>query len=271
MTELARELTFSSRDDVKNFSCNWSAAPDEDFPGVVLLGFSAHPGDPIRETRNALTSLKIQDDTPRYNAGDINRDLKSAEVELSNSVLELLEEQHLVVVLSDGPDTIFASHRGLRAAVGLSTIVALEAQFELKSGSAPQKISQLEGKQFSYASFSFSRGTCTRGLFHTTLPPNIRVTTAAQLAQMTPEEAAATALESVSDQPFIHLSIDLRVLSLLEASGISLAHIRAVVTALAGTGRLKLIDVLNPLPHADAEEPLAQVAAQLIEDAVGAV
>lgn len=272
MMEIQREAHVTSRYRRKPRARYRGVAPDEDFPGVALLAFSSCKKDTVGAIRERLSSLEIHDDIPRYDAGTITieGDLRAAAAELSDAVLEYLEEQHLVVVLGGVPDTTFASHRGLRAAVGLSTTVALEARFDLNPDSVPQQLSGLEQSYFSYSSFSFSPGPSGRSVCPSSIPPQTQVTYADQLARMTPREAADAALAKVAEHPFIHLSIDLSILTMLDAGGVGLAHIQAVITALAGTGRLKLIDLVAPDARTHSGECRAQTAACLIEEAVRA-
>lgn len=278
----------------------WHSAisPVEDFPGVTLIGFASDEG--VRRNhgrigaaegplaiRAALASLAIHDDIPRYDAGTIvvqDGALEDGQRELSNSVLELIEDGHLVVALGGGHETSLGSHRGLRAAVGLSTIVNLDAHFDLRaspqssSGTAFRQIADLEGEHFSYNVFGISRPDNTRALFDAAAKLGVGVTTDDEIAEMTPSQAAGAALAAVEGHEHIHLSIDLGVLPVCIAPGVSapaavgvdLARIRAIIKALAGTGCLRLIDVVELNPRFDIDGCTAQTAARLIEDAISA-
>ncbi|MGP6173484.1 formimidoylglutamase [Corynebacterium sp. A21] len=276
----------------------WNSAisPVEDFPGATLIGFASDEGvrrnhgrvgaaDGPAAIRTALASLAIHDDIPRYDAGTIvvqDGALEDGQRELSNTVLDLIEDGHLVVALGGGHETAFGSHRGLRAAVGLSTIVNLDAHLNLRkscqasSGTPFQQIAELEGEHFSYNVFGISRPNNTRALFDVAAKLGVGVTTDDELAEMTPRQAAEAALAAVEGHEHIHLSIDLDVLPACIAPGVSapaavgvdLARIRAIVKALACTGRLKLIDVVELNPRFDIDDRTAQAAARLIEDAI---
>lgn len=269
-------------------------SPVADFPGVALLGFACDEG--VRRNggrpgaaagpdaiRAALSPLPVHDDTPRYDAGMIrvtDRDLVAGQLALADTALELLDESHTLIVLGGGHEASYGSHLGLRSAVGRSTILNLDAHLGLhtsdtaSSGTPFRQIAELEGEDFSYNVFGVSRPDNTRELFDTAAALGVGITTDEELAVMTPEEAARAALAAVEGHKFIHLSIDLDVLpahiapgvSSPAAVGVELAKIRAIARALAVTGRLRLVDIVELNPRHDINTRTARVAAQLVEE-----
>lgn len=86
------------------------------------------------------------------------------------------------------------------------------------------------------------------------------------------------AVASIKHHEHVHLSIDLDVLPAHEAPsvsaaaglGVPLSHIRAMAVAIARTGKLALVDVVELNPSHDIDSRTAKVAARLIGDIVTA-
>lgn len=93
---------------------------------------------------------------------------------------------------------------------------------------------------------------------------------------MSVREATERALTAVRGDRPIHLSIDLDVLPAAVAPGVSapasfgveFALLRAMVSAVAATGRVALLDVVELNPAFDVDNRTAKAAARLINDAV---
>lgn len=274
--------------------------PLNDSPGIALLGFASEEG--VRRNngrlgaaegpaaiRSALASLAVHDDTPRYDAGTITvagEDLEGGHAALSEAVAELSSAGHLVVVIGGGHETAYGTHHGLRKGLQATpTILNLDAHFDLRqadhpsSGTPFRQIAELAGEEFSYSVFGISRPNNTRTLFEVADSLGVQVVSDQALMAMTPVQAAEQALTAVEGHEHIHLSIDLDVLpaaiapgvSAPAALGVSLRHIHAIVVALAQTGRLRLIDVVELNPRFDIDARTAKVAARLIEDAAYAL
>ncbi|MCS5478940.1 formimidoylglutamase [Corynebacterium sp. YIM 101645] len=269
-------------------------------PGVALLGFASEEG--VRRNngrlgaaegpaaiRSALASLAVHDGIPRYDAGTITvegEDLEGGHDALSDAVAELSRAGHLVVVLGGGHETAYGTHRGLREGLGAApTIVNLDAHFDLRAAERPssgtpfRQLAELAGPEFSYAVLGISRPNNTRALFDTAVELGVRVVTDEELMSLSPAQAAEQALQAVAGHEHIHLSIDLDVLpadiapgvSAPAAFGVDMPRIQAITRALAATGRLRLIDVVELNPRFDVDARTARAAARLIEDAVHAL
>lgn len=274
--------------------------PLGDSPGVALLGFASDEG--VRRNngrpgaiygpaaiRSALASLAVHDDIPRYDAGTItvdDEDLEAGHAALIQAVAELTRAGHLLVVVGGGHETAYGTHCGLREGLQTNpTILNVDAHFDLRdsdkasSGTPFKQIAELAGSEFSYSVFGISRPNNTRALFEIADSLKVRFVTDQELLEMTPAQAAAQALQAVEGHQPIHLSIDLDALpaaiapgvSAPAALGIGLAHVHAIVVALASTGRLRLIDIVELNPHFDIDARTAKTAARLIEDAVHAL
>lgn len=275
-------------------------APGVPADKVAVLGFASDEG--VRRNhgrtgavagpehlRAALGGLAVHDSFPRYDAGTVTTqgtDLEGAHEELSNRVETLYRQGFLTVVLGGGHETAFGSHRGAfrgndEQPLG---IINLDAHFDLRAADQPTsgtpflQIARLVGRGFQYSVAGISKPNNTAALFATAQQLGVRVVLDEDLADMPVKEAAALARQMASGNDALHLSIDLDVLaasvapgvSAPAALGVSLEHIRAMAIAIAKTGKLRLVDVVELNPAFDIDERTAKVAARLIDDIVTA-
>ena len=113
-------------------------------------------------------------------------------------------------------------------------------------------------------------------LFNTADELGVETVLDEDLMDLSPSQAAGLVAKSVQDQPAIHLSIDLDVLPAAAAPGVSapaslgvdFAKIRAMALAVAATGKLRLVDVVELNPDFDVDDRTAKLAARLIADIV---
>lgn len=270
--------------------------PENSPPGVALLGFASDEG--IRRNhgrpgadagpdaiRRPLGWVAVHDEHPRYDAGDVSvtdHDLDRGHDELSDAVTRLATSGHLPVVLGGGHEAGFGSHRGVYHALdGASpAIINLDAHLDLRDMEQPtngtpfRQVAELVGEQFRYSVLGVSPPDNTRFLFDSAREMGAHVTTDDQLSGLSPAGAADLALQLVDDAPHIHLTIDLDVLSAAVAPGVSspaavgvpLSHIRAICKALARSGRLSLVDVVELNPELDVDKRTARVAARLVHE-----
>lgn len=265
--------------------------------GIAILGFASDEG--VRRNggrvgaaegpaaiRRALASLAIHHETPLYDAGTITvsgEDLESGHYQLSSRVQELVESGHLVIVLGGGHETAFGTHRGLfQAAPEATAVVNLDAHFDLRqadratSGTPFKQIADLRGPDFCYTVMGISRPNNTRALFEIADSLNAGVVTDEELAFLSPAECAQLAGEATQGHDAVHLSIDLDVLPAAVAPGVSapaawgveLTKILAITRALALTGKLRLVDVVELNPEFDIDGRTAKVAARIVEEIV---
>ena len=265
--------------------------------GAALIGFASDEGvernggrqgaaKGPEELRKALGGLALHDDFPRTDTGTITTqsdDLEGAQQELSDRVRELAAAGNLVVVLGGGHETSFATHRGVREAVGPMGIINFDAHFDLRradrptSGTPFRQIADLYGGDgFAYCVLGISKPNNTRVLFDEARALGITTVLDTELADASPVEAAEVALKCIPEEGPIHLSIDLDVLpasvapgvSAPAALGVSYANIRAMAQAVAATGRIALVDVVELNPEFDIDARTAKAAARLIDDIV---
>lgn len=266
-------------------------------PGVALLGFASGEGvvrnggragaqegpDAIRRLLGSLTLLRPY---PLYDAGTIHltgTNLEEAQDSLAEAVGEIIKAGHLPIVLGGGHDTAYGTWRGLHQSVGTASeisILNLDAHFDLRltdranNGTPFRQIAEIAGDEFSYAVLGISPPSNSKFLFDSARALAVTTRTDDWINDLSTAEAADLALELTASRPYIHLSIDLDVLpasvapgvSAPAAVGISLAHVRAVALALARSGRLALVDIVELNPTLDHDERTARVAARLVHD-----
>ncbi|MEY8577895.1 formimidoylglutamase [Corynebacteriaceae bacterium 6-324] len=265
--------------------------------GIALLGFASDEGVERNggrqgaaagpaALRQALGGLAVHEPLPLFDAGTIttqDTDLEGAHTELSTRVQQLIDSGHLTIILGGGHETAFGSHRGLFNAQGPAQIVNLDAHFDLRSESRPTsgtpflQISELVGADnFDYSVLGISVPNNTTTLFAKAEELGVHITVDEELAEMSVKEATQRARDLVNNSPHerIHLSIDMDVLpadqapgvSAPAALGVSFDRIRAIAVALASTGKLALVDVVEINPRFDQDNRTAKLGARLIND-----
>lgn len=263
--------------------------------GVATLGFASDEGNlrnhgPVgvaqgpAAIRNALGWLAVHDGHSRYDAGDVvvnDHDLERGHDELSQAVEDIVRAGHLPIVLGGGHEAGFGSHRGVYRALRHSpAIINLDAHLDLRDADQPtngtpfRQVAALVGEEFDYSVLGVSVPNNTRFLFNAARDFGANVTTDDELNALTPDQAADHALQLVGDTKHIHLTVDIDVLSEAlapgtgspAAVGVSLANVRAICAALAATGRLTLVDVVEVNPRLDHNNQTARVAARLIHE-----
>ncbi|MEQ9999158.1 formimidoylglutamase [Corynebacterium sp. KPL4015] len=264
---------------------------------VTLLGFASDEGV-LRNggrqgaaagpaaLRTALGSLAVHHGHALADAGTITTqadDLDGAHEALSDKVEELVRSATLPIILGGGHETAFGSHRGLFRARGATSIINLDAHFDLRhadhatSGTPFTQISQLTD-DFDYTVFGISRPNNTAVLFNDADKLGVNYTLDEELLNLTPAECGALATQATASADKVHLSIDLDVLPASTAPGVSAPaslgvayeRIRALAVAIAATGKLALVDVVELNPTFDIDNRTAKAAARLIDDIVNA-
>jgi formiminoglutamase len=270
---------------------------DESPAGIAVLGFASDEGVERNggrqgaaagpaALRQALGGLAVHEPLALYDAGTVTTqgdNLEGGHDELSARVQNLVEAGHLTIILGGGHETAFGSHRGLFAAVGPAQIINLDAHFDLRSesrstsGTPFLQISELVGQQdFDYSVLGISQPNNTTVLFDTARELGVTIHLDEQLAQLSIKEATqlATQLVEESAHDHLHLSIDMDVLpgdqapgvSAPASLGVSFDRIRAIAVALAATGKLALVDIVEINPRFDLDNRTAKLGARLIND-----
>ncbi|MEM5986906.1 formimidoylglutamase [Corynebacterium hesseae] len=268
-------------------------------PGVALLGFASDEGVERNHgrpgaaagpaaLRSALGSLALHHTHPLYDAGTITTqgtDLEGSHERLSDAVESLSRAGHLPIILGGGHETAFGSHRGAFRAQGPLQIINLDAHFDLRTANVPtsgtpfKQISELVGREdFDYSVLGISRPNNTPVLFDEASALGVTVVLDEELLSMDRAGLRATVERICTGAKPIHLSIDLDVLPAAQAPGVSAPAglgvpvniIRELALAIAATGRLALVDVVELNPTFDIDAHTAKLAARLIDDIVTA-
>lgn len=273
-------------------------APEDTSPGVALIGFASDEGirrnmgrlgaaDGPEAIRAKLGWMALHDSAPRYDAGTVTvagENLEAAQEELATAVARTITGGHLPIVLGGGHDAAFGSHSGLRRSLGkhgtAPGIINLDAHLDLRqaeratNGTPFRQIAETFGEDFDYSVIGVSAADNTDFLFEAAREFGVTVVEDHELSDTTSEQAAELARDWVSGRDSIHLSIDLDVLNQSlapgvtspAAVGVSITTIRAICLAIAHTGRLGLVDVVELSPPLDIDDRTARVAARLIQE-----
>lgn len=217
------------------------------------------------------------------------RALEAAQSELGRRVAAALSAPGnlLTAVLGGGHETAYASYLGLTSALPGARwgVLNLDAHFDLREDSVPssgtpfQQMAVAEeaaGRAFRYAVAGISAHSNTAALFERARQLAVR-----QLLDVDcdAERLVEFVTDFASDLDVLYLTVDLDVLPASVAPGVSApaalgVEARAVVAAVraaAGTGKLRLMDVVELNPGLDADGRTARIGARLIAEAVGSL
>lgn len=274
--------------------------PEAAPPGAALIGFACDEG--VRRNygrpgsaegpdgiRTAMGWMAVHDEHPRYDAGDVGvngDDMEGAQEALAAAVSAVRKAGHLPIVIGGTHEAAFGSHNGLRSTMSEDamppTIINLDQHLDIRDSERPthgtpfRQIFEQARDDFDYAVFGVSPADNTTFNFEEAERMGVRVLLDDELAECTPAEAAGKALQAAWGRETIHLSIDLDVLSAAITPGVSspaavgvpLNNIRAICKALAETGKLALVDVVELNPGLDVDKRTARVAGRLIHEIV---
>ncbi|MFY0990230.1 formimidoylglutamase [Halomonas sp. C05BenzN] len=302
---------WAGREDPEPDSLRWHQVVEPltvDSPvGVALLGFACDAGVARnqgrlgaaagpRAIRKALAPLAWHRQSPVHDAGDVvchghGRDdgMETAQGRLAECLATLLAAGHRPVVLGGGHEVAFGSWSGLARHLEAGSdeaptigIINFDAHFDLRdpahvrsSGTPFAQIAddcRARGWPFRYACLGVSRAANTRALF----------ARAAELDVMVREdhEITPTSLPVIGDEleafigecDHLYLTIDLDVLPVGEAPGVSapaargvsLALLEPLLEAVRDSGKLRLADLAELNPSFDIDHRTARAAARLI-------
>ena len=262
---------------------------------VTLVGFASDEGVRRNEGRSgtstgpaairkALGNVAVHSDIPRFDAGTISVDDHDLESGLSllSDVVAAHVATSCVVVLGGGGEISYGSHRGMRRALsGTIGIINIDAHFDLRpgpsnSGTSFAQIHELGGV-FDYTVFGIAPTANIRHQFNEAERLGVDYYLDDQVRSTAPEILAAQVHEIADRVDHLHLVVDLDALPASVAPGVSapaaygvhLHRVRALVTAAAATGKLRLVDIAELNPSFDLDGRTAKVAARLIDEVTG--
>lgn len=268
-------------------------------PGVAVLGFASDEG--IRRNggrvgaaegpaalRRMLSNLPLLDDTPLYDAGDVevaDGDLEGAQSSYAHKLAALLDAGHLPVGLGGGHEIAFATYQGLAAHLGERrprvAIVNFDAHFDLRrqdrASSGTPFLQAIEhaaarGLPLDYCVLGISASANTRVLFDTADQLGVFYLRDDQLGLLDLPARIVQLQAKLAEIDAVYLTICLDVLPHAVAPGVSAPSARGVplevveplLDAIAATGKLKVMDVAELSPPFDRDGVTARVAARLI-------
>ncbi|MFK2876696.1 formimidoylglutamase [Rhodanobacter hydrolyticus] len=268
-------------------------------PGVAVLGFASDEG--VRRNggrvgaaegpaalRKMLSNLPQLDDTPLYDAGDvdvIDGDLEGAQSRYAAKLAALLDADHLPVGLGGGHEIAFATYQGLALHLGERrprvAIVNFDAHFDLRrqdrASSGTPFLQAIEhaaahGLPLDYCVLGISASANTRVLFDTADQLGVYYVRDDELGPLDLPARITQLQEKLADVDAIYLTFCLDALPHAMAPGVSAPSARGVamdvveplLDAIAATGKLKVMDVAELSPPLDRDNVTARVAARLI-------
>lgn len=246
--------------------------------------------------RGALSSLALHGplatgDLALADLGTISvagTDLESGQSACAQRIAEALRcpGNRLTVVLGGGHETAWACYLGLTGSGRVDSrrfgVLNLDAHFDLRDAPAPTSgtpfwqmalCEQERGAKLHYGVIGIAEPSNTGLLFQRA--DQLDVDYLLDL-DCTTQRAVSFAESFVSGLDDVYLTIDLDVLpadiapgvSAPAAIGVPASTIASVVRAVAATGKLRLLDVVELNPLFDVDSRTAKVAARLISEAV---
>ncbi|WP_179258123.1 formimidoylglutamase [Enemella evansiae] len=272
--------------------------------GAVLIGFRSDEGvrrnqgrpgavDGPAALRMALAPLAVPPDLTVTDLGDVmvDSDLEAGQQHLGQHAGPVLAAGRPVVVLGGGHEVARASYYALRAGERLADnrlgILNLDAHFDLRSadqatsGTPFLQIAEDEqraGRRLDYLVLGIARSANTSDLFETAdrIGAEYRFDLDCQEADATAVRGqVASFLDRVD---VVHLTIDLDCLPASVAPGVSapaglgipLPVVLAVVSQVARSGRLALLDIAELNPRFDQDARTARTGARIIHEVLTA-
>ena len=268
-------------------------------PGIALAGFACDEG--IRRNggrigaaegpaamRRALSNLPAMHACPLYDAGDVvcgNGDLEGAQGRFAQRIADLLDAGHFPVGLGGGHEIAYASYLGLAnsdmAQGKRIAIVNLDAHFDLRASPIAhsgtpflQAIdhARQHGNTVDYFCLGVSESANTRRLFTTADETETRYCLDRELTSASLDANIVQLLQWLEPAEAIYLTVCLDVLpasvapgvSAPSAAGLALEVVEPLLAAIAGTGRVVVLDIAELSPPLDHDGSTARVAARLV-------
>lgn len=229
-----------------------------------------------------------------FDGGDVaydNGDLEMGQQEMGIRIGEALgaDGNLLTVVLGGGHETAWASYLGLMTSAmepGIRWgVLNLDAHFDLREAPQPTsgtpflqmaKAQTALGEEFRYCVVGISEHSNTSVLFHRAHHLGVDYLLDVDCSRQRVEDMVA---EFASGLDVLYLTVDLDVLpgsvapgvSAPAALGVEPATIVAAVRAAAGTGKLRLMDIVELNPELDSRGRTSRVGARLVAEAAAVV
>ncbi|HEX9079495.1 MAG TPA: formimidoylglutamase [Desulfuromonadaceae bacterium] len=277
-------------------------SPDGGEPGIALLGICCDAGVARNQgrpgarngpdaIRAALSGQAWHLALPCYDVGNLvcaGNDLEGLQEEQALWVEKLLELEHFPLLLGGGHEIAFGSYLGLlrrlkrRGEAAVIGVINFDAHFDMRkspqpnSGTSFLQIADLcreEQREFRYFCLGLSQVANTKALFDRARGLGVQWLLDESLTSWDLAHAEARLTDFLAGCDVIYLSIDLDVLPLAVAPGVSapaargvplevVEHLLTWIRNEAGN-RLALADIAEYNPAFDMDGRTAKVAARL--------
>ena len=265
--------------------------------GVALLGFACDEG--VRRNkgrtgaaeapviiRKVLGNMAVTSQSPLFDAGDVvcpGEKLAKAQRQLAKGVTRLLAAGLKPLVLGGGHETAYGSWLGLRQVMPEDErvgIINLDAHFDLRSGEESptsgtpfwqikQDCDHL-GQDFSYLVLGIDPLANTQTLFARAKTYGVKWLSQRQ-GNAYPAQFTEAVRRLTATVDHLYLTIDLDVFAAAAAPGVSATNplgllpqaVLPVLTEVAKSGKLRLVDICEYNPNYDQDQRTAKLAARL--------
>lgn len=273
---------------IKPLNLEWLSSHNN---GIAFLGFCCDEG--VRRNqgrigakagpaaiRQQLAKIAKHRDLSLFDAGDIiceKRDLESAQMALAEAIALLLANKFFPIILGGGHETAWGHFCGLHKGNPDITIINFDAHFDLRehhestSGTPFKQIATISDP-FDYTVIGIQPDANTESSFQTAKSLNATYMLANTILQ---GKSPLNTIEPVIIRAkHIYLSICLDVfaaayapgVSAVQANGLMPHHIIPAIRALAESGKVMSMDIVELAPEFDQDDRTAKLAALFISE-----
>lgn len=276
---------------------------DHEPKGLAIFGFASHEGTirnqgrpgadkGPRSARHALAQLAFHGCQIVHDRGDVtvqDHKMEEAQAEAGKRLAEIIPTHQMTVLLGGGHETTYAGYLGLAGSGALDSVetwgvVSLDAHFAVRNTPRPSGVTALRqifhdekktGRDFRYSVIGINEADNVRAQFEHARDFNVSYLKDAQCSETKSADVAAFVKQQIADLDLIYLSVDLDVLpghvapgvSVPASLGVPLLVAEEVVTQVAQSGKVLIMDVVGLNPDYDLDERTARAAARLIDRA----
>lgn len=271
--------------------------------GLAICGFASHEGT-IRDQgrpgankgpynlRHALAQLAFHGGQIVHDRGDVtvtDHDMESAQAAAGKKLADIIPEHRMTVLLGGGHETTYAGYLGLAASGALDSaktwgVISLDAHFAMRNTPKPSEVTCVRqifadekkaGRDFHYSVLGINTADNVRAQFEHAINFGASYLKDTECQETKSADVAAFVAEQIAGLDLIYLSLDLDVLPGYQAPGVSvpsslgvpLIIAEEVVTQVAQSGKLLMMDVVGLIPELDLDDRTARAGARLIERA----
>lgn len=276
---------------------------DHEQKGLAIFGFASHEGTirnqgrpgaakGPRSARHALAQLAFHGGQIVHDHGDVtvqDHKMEEAQAEAGKRLAEIIPNHRMTILLGGGHETTYAGYLGLAKSGALDSVktwgvVSLDAHFAVRNTPQPSGVTSLRqviadekktGRDFRYSVIGINEADNVRAQFEHAKDLNVSYLKDAECSETKSANVAAFVAEQIADLDLVYLSVDLDALPGYQAPGVSvpaslgvpLIVAEEVVTQVAQSGKVLMMDVVGLNPDYDLDDRTARAAARLIDRA----